>query len=105
MESTRETDHLVKGTFVGMLASVVALPLVHYVMAALGGDDVWDITGGTLLLLVLVLLLPSIIKFLRGERYLSIEEDMRSLKATITGRAVGVLLGLILGAPAILIWR
>lgn len=105
MEPTRETDHLVTGTFIGMLASAATLPLVGYVMSEIGKENILMITGSTLTVLSVILLLPPLYKLIRGERRLSIEEDVRSLKATMTGRAVGLVLGLVLGAPAIALWR
>lgn len=101
----REPDLLVKGTFIGMLTSVVALPLVGHVMAELGKEDIWTIIGSTFVILGVPLLLPPLYKLVRGERCLSIEEDVPSLKATMTGRVVGLVLGMMLGAPAIALWR
>ncbi|AYR23394.1 hypothetical protein RC54_05945 [Herbaspirillum rubrisubalbicans] len=88
-----------------MLGSAATLPLVYHIMVALGWEGVWSVVGVTFIVLGLLLLLPPICKLLRGEHRLNIEDDIKSLKATITGRALGLLLGLILGAPAITLSR
>lgn len=105
MDPMRETDHLVRGTFIGMLSIAATLPLVGYVMMDVGKESVLAIAGSTFAVLSLLLLLPPFCKLVRGEGHLSIEDDVPSLKASLTGRVVGLILGLLLGAPAITLWR
>lgn len=101
MDSTRETDLLVNGTFFAMLLSAVTLPLTDFFLSSVNADDLFNVLGSTAFMLGSILLLPPLYKILRGENKLSINDDIAALKATLTGRLIGLLLGIAFGAPAI----